>query len=424
MKRFVVSLSALTMLVLSVPAGAAERQAEKKPKSQSAGCYLDPLELANSGKGDTTVSAAVVVGRTIVISLKCTPPAAIWSLRNGKIEGDAVEQVGRAKRVIIRRGGKRVGEKYFFTFRAVKPGQAKLVLEYKRAWEKDKPPLETFTLTATVKPDPTADRVRKIKADVKNFTLTLHYRGPQGGKSKGKLRPRSLVLSVPQMVVDAVPGFNYLTISGKQAGKIIDHLASEGFFARSVDTSRMKMKTPKGPAYTLRVGCSRFSLLMDLGWDLKMLKRLDGLRKVLDGEAARAMDRLIKRFGGHRRKWENAQGVKGKAVKLTGNFMPGIGGPPGGRRTPMSVPVWVFKGKVKPFKKPDRKHPALVKVVRSGKDGTYRVALPPGEYTIVSEIGGRLYLNSYDGVGFWSTEMVEKSRWTEFDLVDSSEAVY
>ena len=88
MKRIAVALSVLTVLVLTVPAGAAERQAGEKPKPKPAGCYLGPLELDNSGKGDTTASA-VVVGRTIIIRLKCTPPVAIWSLREGKVEGDA-----------------------------------------------------------------------------------------------------------------------------------------------------------------------------------------------------------------------------------------------------------------------------------------------------------------------------------------------
>lgn len=125
---------------------------------------------------------------------------------------------------------------------------------------------------------------------------------------------------------------------------------------------------------------------------------------------------------------EPAQGVTGKILKMEGNFMPSIGQRAnGGQVLPISVPVHVFKGKLKSFEKPDPKHPQLVATVRSDKDGVYRVALEPGEYTIVAEINGRLYLNSYvdfeGGMG-WSTVIVAAGKWTTFDIKDSSAAVF
>ncbi len=296
-------------------------------------------------------------------------------------------------------------------------GKEYLLVEDKDMWEDGKS--RGILKFEVKKPDPTAERVKKLKASIDSFILALRYHGPQD-----KPLYRSVVLSVPRADVKAMPGFDHYTISEKQAEKIIDHLADDGFLGKALDVTNAKIDPPGGPFYSMQVNVGKMRLYKHLGWDLKMLERLDGLQKVLDGDAAKAMNKLLKPLERHRKKWENAQGVKGKAVKLTGNFMPGIGGPPGGRRTPMSVPVWVFKGKVKPFRKPDRKHPALVKVVRSGKDGTYRAALPPGEYTIVSKTGGRLYLNSYDGVGYWSTVMIEKGRWTEFDIKDSSGATF
>ena len=41
-----------------------------------------------------------------------------------------------------------------------------------------------------------------------------------------------------------------------------------------------------------------------LGWGLPLLSRLDGLRGVLDGDAAKAMDLLLGRLSGHRKEWE------------------------------------------------------------------------------------------------------------------------
>ncbi len=121
------------------------------------------------------------------------------------------------------------------------------------------------------------------------------------------------------------------------------------------------------------------------------------------------------------------EGVTGKVVKLKGNFMPGPGAA-GGQRIPLSVPVHIFKGKVKPFKTPDRKHPQLVKVVQSAKDGSFKAALPPGVYTVVAEIKGKLHLNIYTVVrpeGMrWGTVTVEKDKWTPCNIDDASEAAY
>ena len=58
------------------------------------------------------------------------------------------------------------------------------------------------------------------------------------------------------------------------------------------------------PGYTLRLTTDQVVFLGDLGWGMPMLKRLDGLRKVLGGEAASEMDLLLGRLAGHRREWE------------------------------------------------------------------------------------------------------------------------
>jgi hypothetical protein len=135
------------------------------------------------------------------------------------------------------------------------------------------------------------------------------------------------------------------------------------------------------------------------------------------------------------------QGVRGKVTKLVGNHMPGIimdgpdggpvgvgGGMEGGGGHPLSVPVHVFKGKIKVDHNnppaPDAKHPQLVKVVQANKRGLYILALEPGEYTVVAEINGKLYLNSYAGGGHWSTVTVNADEWKVHNIMDSSEAAF
>ena len=129
---------------------------------------------------------------------------------------------------------------------------------------------------------------------------------------------------------------------------------------------------------------------------------------------------------------DGKQGIQGKVLKMKGNFMPGPGPRPGapkeagagGTMTPLSVPVHVFKGKVKPFDKPDPKHAQLVKVVQADKDGAFKLALPPGEYTVVAEISGKMYLNIVQGDGTWATVKVEADKWTTFNVEETTDAAF
>jgi len=97
-------------------------------------------------------TVTVAKGQRIVIRLAGNPTTGYsWAL--AKLEGDAVEQVGkvqyepkRVPRGIVGSGGT-----FRFTFKAVKLGKATLRLAYRRPWEKKKPPAETFTLTVQVK---------------------------------------------------------------------------------------------------------------------------------------------------------------------------------------------------------------------------------------------------------------------------------
>jgi hypothetical protein len=126
---------------------------------------------------------------------------------------------------------------------------------------------------------------------------------------------------------------------------------------------------------------------------------------------------------------EPEQGVTGVVVALKGNFMPGIGGHPGGSRTPLAVPVHVFRGKWEPFEKLDAKHPAPLKTVRASAKGEYRIALEPGEYTVVAEIGGNLYLNLQQidrktRKAVWASVAVPPRKWVTWKIEDTSQAAF
>jgi inhibitor of cysteine peptidase len=233
-----------------------------------------PIELSAKDNGK---AVEAVVGQKIHVRLAGNITTG-FSWRLGKLDGEALRQVGRVKYEQRPAAGRMVGVggTFAFTFEAVRPGKAAIRLEYRRPWEKDKPPIRTFSATFEVRP---------AKAD---------------------------------------------------------------------------------------------------------------------------------------------QGVTGRVLKLTGNHMPtvGIGVGRRGKTEPLSVPVHVFKGALKPLAKPDPKHPALVKTVRSGKDGRYRVPLDPGEYTVVAEIKGKLYLNLLRGDGTWATVTVRKGTWTTWDIRDTSEAAF
>ena len=112
------------------------------------------------------------------------------------------------------------------------------------------------------------------------------------------------------------------------------------------------------------------------------------------------------------------QGVTGNVLKLSGNFQPqavfeGEAPPPArGGKEFLRVPVHVFKGSIEPFAKPNPKHPQLVTIAKPDKAGVYRVPLEPGEYTVVAEIDGKLYLNlmTFDAAtkkAAWATVLVK-----------------
>ena len=65
-----------------------------------------------------------------------------------------------------------------------------------------------------------------------------------------------------------------------------------------------------------------------------------------------------------------------------------------------------------------------MKIVNADKHGAYQVVLPPGEYTVVAEINGKLYLNSFQPQGHWTSVTVRPDQWVRWSIRDTSEAAF
>lgn len=149
------------------------------------------------------------------------------------------------------------------------------------------------------------EQIQKFKDNVKSLALSLEYRGPQD-------KPfYNLLLSVP-MLRDAIANLEHRPFSKsaqmteETAGKIIDYLVDDGFFNRVMENVRRSPAPPKDPYYALTltiVGDPQTRYEEWLVFDLKMLERLDGLHKLLEGDGAKGMETLLTRLSGYRKKW-------------------------------------------------------------------------------------------------------------------------
>jgi predicted secreted protein len=192
-------------------------------------------------------------------------------------------------------------------YRAVKPGEGKVALEYRRPWEKTKPE-QVFSVTVKVEADPTTERAAKLKADVESFRLQLQHIGESG-------KPfYNVDLSVPMVEKGEASLFSpWAQISEAQARRIIDHLAKDGYLRRAQNkVNILRERLPTGPTYMLSVvgPPDEIQLTESLGWDLTMLRRLEALREVCEGDARKAMDLLLGRMSGLKAEWEAAEKQK------------------------------------------------------------------------------------------------------------------
>jgi predicted secreted protein len=331
---------------------------------------------------------------------------------------------------------------------AVKPGKSTVTLVYKRG-PKGKP-VHTLYYSIDVKTRAELAAISRKRADllrneIDSFALRLLYSGPVDKKDPfcsvwltvdyGPLKERAMD-----------PNFPIVQIEEAVAEELIDHLADTQILGlarnrRTEETiERAAGALPAaGPSYDLLITSKGQSFLMPLGWEASpgLVSHIQGIAKSVakEQDVFVALSKVLARVLPMAK--PGRQGVRGKVTKLVGNHMPGIimepgigigGGNRGGGGRPLSVPVHVFKGKVKVDHNnppaPDAKHPQLVKVVQANKKGLYILALEPGDYTVVAEINGKLYLNSFAGAGHWSTVTINADEWKVHNIVDSSEAAF
>jgi inhibitor of cysteine peptidase len=105
------------------------------------------LTASDNGK---TITAQV--GQQITVTLKGNPTTGyLWSVAG--VSSNTVGQVGEVeyKRDEVGKGVVGSGGVFVATFKAVKPGPTTVRMEYRRPWEKDTPPAETFAVMLDVK---------------------------------------------------------------------------------------------------------------------------------------------------------------------------------------------------------------------------------------------------------------------------------
>lgn len=273
------------------PLGGTDQPAEKSAQ---------PIQVGETDSGKTFQPQ---IAQEVVISLPGNPTTG-YSWFYGKMTDlDAAVSLGEIRYVRDPAGAGRMGAGGTFvaTFKSLKAGKTVLNLEYKRPWEKDTPPIKTFSITIEVKGGAGSEQAEKLKAAADKFILRVTYHG-QANKQY-----QSLMLHNPNIRFKLVEGWWSAPVDRAQVEKIVDHLAADGFFDRAV-LAKLAGK-PADPGYTLSVSASGPSdaLAEELGWEGKMLGRLDSLRKVLDGRAAEAMDHVLKPLEPYREKWKSSE---------------------------------------------------------------------------------------------------------------------
>jgi inhibitor of cysteine peptidase len=110
------------------------------------------IELNEADDGRTV---KVLAGAKVFVRLRGNPTTGFrWQLAEkpgGTLEplGDEEYTPDRERPVAVGSGGT-----FTFAFRAVKPGSGTIRLAYRRPWEKEKPPAQTFSVTIAADPAP------------------------------------------------------------------------------------------------------------------------------------------------------------------------------------------------------------------------------------------------------------------------------
>ncbi len=157
MKRAILFTGCLAAVVLLAGVGCDRCSTCKTPagdekKGEAKSTESAPAKTLELTKADAGQVKAVVVDGKVTITLAGNATTGYgWVV--SKISSSAVKQVGEVfyKTDKADPGIVGVGGQFTAEFSAVQAGQAIVEMEYKRPWEKDTPPLETFKVTIDVK---------------------------------------------------------------------------------------------------------------------------------------------------------------------------------------------------------------------------------------------------------------------------------
>ncbi len=276
-------------------------------------------------------------------------------------------------------------------------------------------------------------RRRALLANPKAFMADLTYHGPLAEKFPTALLYHKSMLNTRRGLG------NRIGLDDEQVAGVVSFLDNPLWLGEADEGPyKADPKTP-GPCYVLQItGPGPKTWSLRLPWDTNTVFMVKALAKWLGNDQAgplkkidQTLEPLVRYSAGQVPSSKPIQlpfqGVRGQVVKLTGNHMPtvGVGGGGRGQRKPLAnTPVWVLKGRCKPV--------SLIRTVRSkavarvltSKDGSYAVALPAGRYTVVAEIDGKLYLNSYNGESQWSSIEVTEDGWVDWKIEDTREAAF
>lgn len=121
------------------------------------------------------------------------------------------------------------------------------------------------------------------------------------------------------------------------------------------------------------------------------------------------------------------QGICGKITWVEGNQMPG----PGSRPKPQGVvrEIYVYEITTSDQVKRDggffsEVRSKLVAQAFSKADGSYKISLPPGEYSVFTKEEKGLFANIYDHKGAINTVIVEQGKYTTLNISINYKAAY
>lgn len=148
-------------------------------------------------------------------------------------------------------------------------------------------------------------REHKLKSNYDSFYLRLDYCGDEDKPFyRATLHVAEEGFKTDNRFVRDV------LIDKDQAAKILRFLIKDDFLERAAETADGKQFRTKKQGYLLYAGCDGLRLVEHIGWDLKMILKLEALKAQLGGDARSAVGNIITRLSGWRRIWEQAEARK------------------------------------------------------------------------------------------------------------------